>query len=255
MIKKRYYRLLVAGFIFLTLSCASSSAMKKEKAEAGRNIGEAYLRQRQYTAALKEFLKAEALMPDDYYLQNDLGICYMGKNRLDMAIKHLEKAIKLKHDYIPARNNLGTVYLAKKDWDGAIAIFKDISQDLLYATPHYPLTNLGFAYYNKSQYQLAMRYYLKALELKPGFMLARRGLGKTYIALNEPFKAIGELKAVQKKNPKFGELYLDLAEAYEMAGEIDKALDACDQAVALSRPNSPLAFKAKEKARHIRAIY
>ena len=255
MIKIWYYKLLIVGFIFLTLSCASNSAMKKQKAEAGRNVGEAYLRQRQYTAALKEFLKVEALRPDDYYLQNDLGICYMGKNRLDLAIKHLEKAIELNHDYVPAKNNLGTVYLAKKDWDGAIAIFKDISQDLLYATPHYPLTNLGFAYYNKRQYQLAKQYYLKALKLKPEFMLARLGLGKTYIALNEPFKAIDELKAVQKKNPKFGELYLDLAEAYELAGEIEKALEACNRVIALSPPNSPLAFKAKEKARQIRATY
>jgi tetratricopeptide (TPR) repeat protein len=208
------------------------------------------MQQRNFSSALREFLKAEKLYSKDPYLQNDLGLAYMAKDRLDLAIKHFKKAVKLKPDYAPARNNLGTAYLANKEWDVAIACFKEIIDDILYATPHYPLTNLGWAHYNKKEYELAEKYYSDALRLEPNFVIALRGLGRTYIAMERAADAVAMLEKTVKKYPRSAESYFYLAKAYSLSGEYKKAISAYNKVVELA-PDSPLAVDAQKEAEKI----
>ena len=216
-----------------------------------RNLGEAYMVQGNYTLALKELLKAEKLYAEDPYLQNDLGLTYMAKVKLDLAIDHFKKAVKIKPDYAPAKNNLGTAYLAKEDWDTAIKYFKDIVDDLLYATPHYPLANLGWAYYNKKEYMLAEKFYLQALEIEPRFIIALRGLGRTYINMGKIPEAIKTLEKAVKNTPRFAELYFDLGRAYTLSGNDIKARTAFQKVMELT-PDSDLALKAKKEMQKIK---
>ena len=81
--------------IFFVASCGGTQ-LRKEQAEASRKLGEAYLKDKNYTYALRELLKAEELHPDDHILQNYLGIAYRQKGKPDLAIKHFENALKLK---------------------------------------------------------------------------------------------------------------------------------------------------------------
>ena len=237
--------------IFCIVSCAANIEMRKKQEEASRNLGEAYMQQRDFTSALREFLKAEKIYSKDPYLQNDLGLAYMSKNRLDIAVKHFKKAVKIKPDYAPAINNLGTVYLAKKDWDSAIACFKEIIDDILYATPHYPLTNLGWAYYNKQEYELAEKYYSDALNLAPDFIIALRGLGRTCIAMGRPADAVALLEKTVKKYPHSAESYFYLAKAYTLSHEYKKAVRAYNKVVELAS-DSPIAVEAQKEAEKIK---
>ena len=232
--------------IFCIVSCAANIEMRKKQEEASRNLGEAYMQQRDFTSALREFLKAEKIYSKDPYLQNDLGLAYMSKNRLDIAVKHFKKAVKMKPDYAPAINNLGTVYLAKKDWDSAIACFKEIIDDILYATPHYPLTNLGWAYYNKQEYELAEKYYCDALKLEPNFFKALLGLGRTYMAMERAADAVAILEKAVKNYPRSAESYFYLAKAYSLSGEYKKAVSAYNKVIELA-PESFLAGEAKKE--------
>ena len=60
--------------VFYVASCATTNMeAQKKRGKALRNLGEEYYRQGDYTSALREFLKAEALYPDDPFLQNDLA--------------------------------------------------------------------------------------------------------------------------------------------------------------------------------------
>ena len=137
---------LLALLLVLGLAaCASHQKnLEKQRAEAIRDLGEAYMGQGSHTRALREFLKAENIYPDDPYLQNDLGTAYLAKGNLELAVQHFNKALKLKPDYSPARNNLGSAYIELENWEAAIECFKVVKDDLLYGTPHYPMTNLGF---------------------------------------------------------------------------------------------------------------
>jgi type IV pilus biogenesis/stability protein PilW len=216
--------------LYLLAACAGPSQYQKEKeANAFKEIGEAYMRQRNFTSALAEFLKAEKLAPNDPLLHNDLGLCYMAKNRLDLSVQHFKKAIQIKPDYAAARNNLGTAYLSQKDWDAAIATFKEITKDLLYATPHYPLSNLGLAYFNKGDYAMAENYYQQALKLEPDFFLALRGLGRTNLSMGKANEAISMLEKAAAVSPTNAAIYLDLAQAYEMVGDYLSAINAYEK--------------------------
>ena len=232
--------------IFCLSSCAANIEVLKKQEEASINLGEAYLQQRDFSSALREFLKAEKIYSKDPILQNDLGLAYMAKGRLDLAVKHFKKAVKLNPNYVPAKNNLGTAYLAKKEWDKAIACFKEIVDDILYATPHFPLTNLGWAYYNKQEYEVAEKYYSDALKLEPNFIIALRGLGQNYMAMERAADAVAILEKAVKNYPRSAESYFYLAKAYSLSGEYKKAISAYNKVIELA-PESFLAGEAKKE--------
>jgi len=238
--------------VFCVVSCATANIkVQKQQGEAIRNLGEEYYNQGDYTSALKELLKAQALYPDDPFLQNDLGLTYKAKKRLDLAIKHFKKALEIKPDYAPAKNNLGTVYLDKEEWDTAIKYFKEVSENMLYATPHIALANLGWAYYNKKEYTISETYYLKALDLEPLFINAQRGLGLTYTSMGRIDEAVEILERAVKNYPKIALLYDDLAKVYVLSHDDEKALDAYQKVVELA-PDSAMAREAEKAAQRIK---
>jgi len=243
---------LFISIIFCFAACASTSLeVRKKQAEAFRNLGEVYYNQGSYTAALRELLKAGKLYPEDPILYNDLGLTYMAKGKPDLAIKHFKKALELKPDYAPARNNLGTAYMDKKEWDTAIGQFKQITEDLLYITPQYPLANLGLAYYNKGDYDTAAKYYQEALELEPNFINALLGLGRTYMAMGKGAEAVATLETGVKNYPQVAQLHFNLGEAYTLSRNYKKALDAY-QKVAELAPGTALSRKAQIEAQKIK---
>jgi type IV pilus assembly protein PilF len=235
--------LFLAALTVLT-ACTASSYENSKMAEANRNIGEAYLRQGNYSAAMAEFVKAEKMTPKDPYLKNDLGLIYLARKRYPEAIDYFQQAIELKPDYAPARNNLGSAYLATKDWDAAITTFKEISNNMLYATPHYPLANLGLAYYHKGAYEQAEKAYLKALDLQPDFHLAQRGLGRTYLSEGRVDLAIETLEKAVAGSPQTAAYWMDLGNAYRAGNWVRKARRAFEKVIALD-PEGPLAGAAE----------
>ena len=238
--------------VFYVVSCATANMeVQKQQGEAFRNLGEMYYKQGDYTSALRELLKAKTLYPDDAFLQNDLGLTYKAKDRPDLAVEHFKKALEIKPDYAPAKNNLGTVYLDKKEWDTAIKYFKEVSTNMLYATPHIALANLGWAYYNKKEYKLSETYYLKSLDLDPKFINAQRGLGLTYIAMGRTDEAVEILESAVKNYPEFALLYNDLAKVYMLSYDYERALSAYHKVIELA-PDSKMAKEAKTAIQRIK---
>lgn len=240
--------------IFCLASCTSTNLVAlKKQGETSRNLGEAYYNQGNYTAALRQFLKAEQLYPEDPILHNDLGLTYKAKGKPNLAIKHFKKALDLKPDYAPARNNLGTAHMDKKEWDLAIEQFKEVAGNLLYVTPQYPLSNLGLAYYHKGAYDTAAKYYQEALDLEPRFINALAGLGRTYIAMGRGSEAVAALETGVKYYPRAAQLHFDLGEAYTMARNYKKAYDAFQKVIELV-PGTPLARKAQIESQKIKTF-
>lgn len=243
-----------AGCVLLTgllLACTTQNVEeRKAQSEATRTLGEAYLRQGKYRAALKELKKAEALFPSDHILQDDLGLAYLYLKVPDQAIFHFKKALKVKDDYTPARNNLGNAYAEKKEWDKAIEQYKIVTSDLLYGTPQFPLSNLGIVYYELQEYGLSAQYYLKALVIKPDFVQALYGLAKTYVAMGRVPDAIAKLEKAVEISPDSVVLYFELARAYALNRDYRKAVSAYYRVVELN-PDSTQADKALIEARKI----
>ena len=238
---------------FYSCTAKKNVEERKERAEASKSLGEAYLRDGNFRAALKEFQKAEPMAPEDYYLQYDLGLTYYYLGQPDLAIAHFKKALALKDDYAPARNSLGNAYAQKKEWDKAIEQYKIVISDLLYATPEYPLSNLGRIYYEKKEYALSEKYYLQALKVKADFFYALNGLAKTYTAMGKVSEAVSNLEKAAQVAPESAQVHFDLAKAYSLKGDFRKAYAAYLRVVQLD-PNSSLADQALQAAQRIKPL-
>ncbi len=257
--KKRIIAITLVIFTASIVGCASNKKVveynapksdapvvydKEARAKAHRELGEAYLAQKNYALAMGEFVKAENLSPNDHKIQMDIGLVFMARGKLDLAIERLKKAIEIKPDFAMARNNLGAAYMAKQDWDAAIASFKELTNDFFYATPHYPLSNMAKAYYHKKEFKLAQQYYEEALSIQPNFPNALFGLGQTYMALGQLPDAINAFEKTVQAVPELPEAHLELAHAYRLAGDHGKAFLSYERVCELS-PNSELANEAK----------
>ena len=243
--------------VCLLLGCTSKNVEKQKqiyRAEKYRELGELLLNEKKYTSALKEFLKEEALNPDDYFLQDDLGLAYYYKGEPDLAIARFKKALALKDDYSPARNNLGNAYAQKGDWDKAIEQYKRVTTDILYGTPQYPLLNLGNAYYEKKDYPLSEKYFLEALDIQNDFPAALYGLGKTYMAMGRVTEAITRIEKAAQLAPDIARVHFELGKAYAMNRQYKKAYDAYQSVVKLD-PGSSLADQSRLEARRIKHLF
>jgi type IV pilus assembly protein PilF len=242
--------LVLLATVLFCCACASQGAQQNQRlADSKRTIGEAYMRQGDYTSALRELTEAEKLDPDDAFTQHDLGLCFREKHRMDEALAHLNKAVSLKPSYTPARNSLGRVYLEVGQIDKAIAIFKEISKDALYATPHFPLANLGLAYYKKGDYTTALEYYHKALKLEPNFVFALHGVGATYLAMKNGRLALEYLGRALKLAPKVAQIHFEYAEANLLMGNTAQARISYENAIDMASPESEVAAKARQRLR------
>jgi type IV pilus assembly protein PilF len=241
--------------VSLFYSCTAHRSLEERKAvaEASKSLGEAYLRDGNFRAALKEFLEIEGVDPDDYFLQDDLGLSYYYLKQFDLAIRHFKKALAIKDNYAPAHNNLGNAYAQKEEWDKAIEQYKIVTSDLLYATPQFPYSNLGVAYYNKKEYALSEKYYLEALNAKPNFVRALYGLAKTYIAMGKASEAIERLEKAAQLSPESAPIQFELAKAYSLKGDFRKAYASYLKVVQLD-PDSPLADQALREAERLKHL-
>lgn len=242
---KKYMIPFIVGAL-LTTGCFSKTANEQKQAEATRRLGEAYIHQGEFTQAIQKLSEAEKMNPDDHLTQDNLGIAYMGRKEYDKSIEHFKKAIELKSDYAPAINNLGTVYMDAGKWDDAIACFEKLNDNLIYATPHYPMANLGWVYYNKKMYEKSKACYLKALTYSPNFVKAMRGLAMTYTAMGKNDLAIENLNKALKISPNIAELHYEIGEAYYKTGQNEQAAASFQKAIELGK-DRPVVDMAKKK--------
>ena len=125
--------------------------------------------------------------------------------------------------------------------------------DLLYATPQFPYSNLGVAYYHKKEYALSEKYYLEALNAKPDFVRALYGLAKTYMAMGKTAQAIERLEKAVQFAPESAPVYYELARAYSVNGDFRKAYAAYLRVVQLD-PDTPLADQALREAERLKHL-
>jgi len=233
----------------VTAACTPTVQTQKQNkiAQAIKKEGDVFQALGNYTAALNKLLEAEKMAPDDPYIQNSLGLAYMRKERGDMAIQAFNKALLLKPDYTEALNNLGAAYLRDKKWDIAIKTFNQVLEDITYPTPHYPLTNIGWASMKQDNYAVAQKYFLKALREVPGFIPATHGLAQLYIRTGQPKRAIAHLDKNIKKYPDTAIYHADLAQAYEACGQNRQAVKAWKVTKQLTPENSKLYHRAEQR--------
>jgi tetratricopeptide (TPR) repeat protein len=155
----------------------------------------------------------------------------MAKEKYDLAVVHFKKAVQLKPDYSLAKNNLGSAYLARKEWDKAIIVLEEVTGDMLYATPHFPLANLGWAYYNKGDYDKARKYLEGGAGVAAGIFYRPVESGQDLPGHRPTAHRALLFEAAAQLNPKDPGLLLELGRTYRLLGDYNNARMALKAAI------------------------
>ena len=118
---------------------------------------------------------------------------------------------------------------------GDFAGLADQIQLLLESFPNDPMlpSLMGAAQMELGDYQLAVKYYQRALQLRPGFEKLLNSLGICYLKLNRVTDAKESFEHALKRNPEFAPAWFNLGLVYENGQHWQQAIGAYEKTVAL----------------------
>jgi len=224
--------------------CAGDAAFRKQRAQALRDNGEAFLQAGQTNRALEQFLKALEDDPKDPYLHYDLAWAYNLKGVNAKAEFHAKEAIRLKPDFSVAQNYLGTLYFRSGRVDLAIESYQKALSNVLYTHPQDAHFNLGSAYLSRKEYDKAVEHLEKATRLVPEFVAAYNNLGEAYEGLHKNDKARRSYEKALELAPDYVMAHLNLGKLLYRSGERQAAARSFDQVIQLD-PDSDAALEAQ----------
>ncbi|MEA2014187.1 MAG: tetratricopeptide repeat protein [Thermodesulfobacteriota bacterium] len=253
-IKTIEYSILLSVIICMIFfsSCATSQK-DRERASSHVNMGTAYLKSGQFSPALREFLTAQRLSPDDPKICYYSGLSYYEIGMKKEAKTEFQKALSIQPDYSEAHNYMGTIYLEDGLYDMAIREFDLAISNIFYETPAIALNNIGWAYYKKNDYKTALKKYQAALKREPDTIilpLIQKNMGIAYLSERSVNKAISHLKKAIDMAPGMIESRYWLGLSYLEGGNREKAIREL-QSVIAANPGSDLGLKAKKKLDYI----
>ncbi|MBN2426921.1 MAG: tetratricopeptide repeat protein [Deltaproteobacteria bacterium] len=237
---------LILTFSFLAVSCAPVQQVDKTKeAEAHYMLGISYLKEQNFTHALKEFLTAEEFDARRLDIQEGIALAYQLKQAYPEAEKYYLKALKIDPKEPRIASNLATLYLDMREWDKAIRYFEEASNNILFDQPEKALLGIGFAHFKKQDYQKAKLYYEKALEKKWNFAPAYFRLGELFLAQDKVTLAQQNFEKAIDLNPNYVTAYFQLALTQMKAKDFNKARESFRKVILLT-PESEIAVRAGE---------
>jgi len=147
--------------------------------------------------------------------------------RLGEAEKHARAALAERKDFREARNTLGVILIHQKRYDEAITVLKALTEDILYKTPEQAWGNLGLAYLEKGETDLAIEALKRSIAAEPRFCTGSYRLGLAY-------EKKGDWEAARKAFTRVFEVDLEecrnLQEAWEARGRASLATGDCEGA-------------------------
>ena len=102
--------------------------------------------------------------------------------------------------------------------------------------------NLGLVYQLQNRYPEAMTEFRRALKLKPSLTGANFFMGVDYCKMGEGLKAVPYLQTALKASPNQPEIWLWLATAQEISGDLDAEVATIRQALALQPKDVDLLY-------------
>ncbi len=207
-------------------------------------LGVLYLNKGDSASALKELMEAEKFNNKDPHIANALGLAYYKKGELDLALQRFKRALEFNPKFSEARNNLGIIYLEKKMWDDAIEELRKAAGDILYPTPEYAYTNMGWAYFKKNDPIKAIECYQKAIEKNPRFPNAHHDLGLVYFSLDKVDDAISEYKTAVRYFPNYLDAHYNAGLSFLKLNKKGLAMDAFKEVVRIA-PDSDMGRNAQ----------
>ncbi len=93
-------------------------------AAAYKGLGDVYIRQEDYDAAMENYHKAIDLDPNDVSIINSIAMTYVRIGKTEDGVKQYEAALRLEPENPLLIFNMGYAYERKGDWKQAVACYK-----------------------------------------------------------------------------------------------------------------------------------
>jgi tetratricopeptide (TPR) repeat protein/TolB-like protein/tRNA A-37 threonylcarbamoyl transferase component Bud32 len=217
-------------------------------ADAYRELAKAYEAMGRLKDAESTYLNAIALRPGYWGTYNELGGFYYRLGRYDDAEKEFQKVVELTPDNARGYSNLGVIAYVQKRYEEAAKMYEKSlgikPSDLAYM-------NLGTVYYSMGNYGEAARYYELSVQMSGHDAMRWHNLATAYQWSGEPQKAraaferTAELTEEERGvNPRDPSLLIQLADAYSMLNQAQRARDLLRQALKLSPDSAEEMFQA-----------
>jgi tetratricopeptide (TPR) repeat protein len=208
--------------------------------------------------AIDRLKKAVALKKTDHLAWQELGYAYKKTSKNEDALNCLNKAIEIKPDYAMAYKQLGDVYQNMNKDTEAIAAYEKCydnnseNDDACY--------NLGYIYNGLDDYDKALEWLYKAIDIKKGVDVYNE-IGFAYYKLKKNDEAMAAYKNALKLNEKNGTAYKGMADTYrlnyspaKLTEAIENYLKAIEYNPKSSGSNYGLGWCYNEKSRFEEAI-
>lgn len=202
--------------VFLGSGCITTEKALDKQLQVEKNFfnGTDCLEKGLLPQARKEFLAAIELDSSIPKLHNALGRVYLEENKQDLAEKEFLKALDLDGQFFDAHTQLGSLYMGQKKFDEAIDSFRK----LLKFFPQFPEFRtqnlLGWAYYEKGDYEQAFQSLKKSVTSAPNYVPARYNLGLTLFAFGHEEEAARQFNQAVKLSPGFSPAHYQLGLLY-----------------------------------------
>lgn len=221
--------LLVLEVVLDFSECATQSEVNKHL-ELGRD----FLARGQLSDALTHYHAAVEGDPHNYLTYFKRGTVYYALGKAKFALQDFTKVLELKADFTSARIHRANVYLklaqyreAKKDYlqityddpynEEAIAQYHRIDQ-------YIEELRLVEAYYRGGDYRAAIELATALLEVSPWSAQLRQLRAECYIALNDLFSAVSDIRSVNRLQQDSTDGYYRLASLLYQLGHVADAL-------------------------------
>ncbi len=143
-----------------------------------------YEEAKQYGLAEKTLVDGIKLAPDAPKLYFRLGVVYDKLERKDESIEMMKKVITLDPQNADALNYLGYTYA---DMGKNLEIAEELIREALKYKPDdgYILDSLGWVYFQREEYEEALRYLIQAADMVPDDPVILEHVGDAYFKLND----------------------------------------------------------------------
>jgi putative PEP-CTERM system TPR-repeat lipoprotein len=180
-------------------------------------LGTAYLQSGENSKGAAMIERAVELDPEQAQLRTQLAVGKIAAGDTDAAISQLETAVSLGQDVLQADLLLVLSYLSKREFAKAIEASTALESRM--ADSPLPFNLTGLAYLAQRDFDAAAERFEKALELDPGFLVARMNLARLARDAEKPDEAEQAYRAVLKSDPKHLGAMLGLSELARSSGD------------------------------------
>jgi len=168
-----------------------------------------WLRQAKTREALAHAIKAVELDEDNAEAAHLVALLYLdfcqqgpSECRLAEAERYTRQALESRKDFREAKNTLGVILIHEKRYDAAIGVLKPLTADMLYQTPENAWGNLGWAYLEKGQLELAIDALQRAIAAQPLFCVGNLRLAYAHEKKGQPQAALEAVtRALETEDP------------------------------------------------------